>query len=276
MSDQGFDKTTETVKRQLTSSRSSPERLKDSASRKSDTESFTDSLDSAKRGSGSNHVREVGKDDTCGVEREWISQTQEPKDNREPIDGAFEHHYIEVVDAFDDMSLREDLLRGIYAYGFEKPSAIQQKAILPCIKGCDVIAQAQSGTGKTATFAIAILEKLDLNNRQTQALVLAPTRELAHQIWRVIMTLGDYMNVKCHACVGGTGVRKDIRTLEEGAPIVVGTPGRVFEMMNRGFLISSSIKMLVLDEADEMLSLGFKEQIFDIFQLMPNDAQVRN
>ena len=87
-----------------------------------------------------------------------------------------------MVDNFDDMGLKEDLLRGVYAYGFEKPSAIQQRAIIPCVKGHDVIAQAQSGTGKTATFAVAILQKLDVTLKECQALVLAPTRELAQQV----------------------------------------------------------------------------------------------
>jgi len=92
----------------------------------------------------------------------------------------------EVVDNFDDMGLKEDLLRGVYAYGFEKPSAIQQRAIIPCVKGHDVIAQAQSGTGKTATFAVAILQKLDVTLKECQALVLAPTRELAQQVHRLL------------------------------------------------------------------------------------------
>merc|ERR1711872_110758 len=105
------------------------------------------------------------------------------------------------------MNLKEELLRGIYAYGFEKPSAIQQRAIIPCIMGRDVIAQAQSGTGKTATFSVAILEKIDLRVTKCQALVLAPTRELAQQIQKVVLALGDYMNAQCHACIGGTVVR---------------------------------------------------------------------
>merc|ERR1739847_112202 len=104
------------------------------------------------------------------------------------------------------MHLREELLRGIYGYGFEKPSAIQQRAIAPCIKGHDVIAQAQSGTGKTATFSISILEKIDINARDCQALILAPTRELAQQIQKVVMAL-DYMGVQClhrrHLCERG-------------------------------------------------------------------------
>lgn len=98
-------------------------------------------------------------------------------------DGVIESNWNEIVDSFDDMNLKEELLRGIYAYGFEKPSAIQQRAILPCIKGLDVIAQAQSGTGKTATFSIAILQQIDtVDTMECQALILAPTRELATQV----------------------------------------------------------------------------------------------
>merc|ERR1712142_1047733 len=123
---------------------------------------------------------------------------------------------VEVVPSFDNMGLREDLQRGIYAYGFEKPSAIQQRAIRPIVKGRDVIAQAQSGTGKTATFSISILQTLDINVRETQALILGPTRELATQIQKVILALGDYMNVQCHACIGGTTLGEDIRKLDYG------------------------------------------------------------
>ncbi|NWT89659.1 IF4A1 factor, partial [Lanius ludovicianus] len=181
----------------------------------------------------------------------------------------------EVVDSFDEMNLSEALLRGIYAYGFEKPSAIQQRAILPCIKGYDVIAQAQSGTGKTATFAISILQQVELELKATQALVLAPTRELAQQIQKVVMALGDYMGASCHACIGGTNVRAEVQKLQLEAPhVVVGTPGRVFDMLNRRYLSPKFIKMFVLDEADEMLSRGFKDQIYDIFQKLSGNTQV--
>jgi translation initiation factor 4A len=142
------------------------------------------------------------------------------------------------------------------------------------VKGHDVIAQAQSGTGKTATFSISILQKLDANVRGTQALILAPTRELAQQIQKVVVALGDYMNVECHACVGGTNVREDMAKLQEGVQIVVGTPGRVFDMINRRALRTDTIRMFCLDEADEMLSRGFKDQIYEVFQLLPQDTQV--
>merc|ERR1719410_2699199 len=189
-------------------------------------------------------------------------------------DGIIESNWDEVTENFDDMNLREELLRGVYAYGFEKPSAIQQRAIVPCVGGHDVIAQAQSGTGKTATFSISILQKIEINARDCQALILAPTRELAQQTRKVVIALGDYMGVQCHACIGGTSVREDMRKLEAGQHIVVGTPGRVFDMISRKYLRTQNIKMFVLDEADEMLSRGFKDQIYDVFRHLDSKIQV--
>jgi translation initiation factor 4A len=185
-----------------------------------------------------------------------------------------ESNWTEVTATFDDMDLKEDLLRGIYAYGFEKPSAIQQRGIVPVLQGRDTIAQAQSGTGKTATFAIAILQRVDISLVSCQALVLAPTRELAQQIQKVVVALGDYLAAKVHACVGGTAVREDIRTLGDGVHIVVGTPGRCYDMINRGALRLDDIKLFCLDEADEMLSRGFKDQIYDVFKFLPEKVQV--
>jgi len=189
-------------------------------------------------------------------------------------DGVIESNWNEMADNFDEMNLREDLLRGIYAYGFEKPSAIQQRAIIPCIRGRDVIAQAQSGTGKTATFSIAILQQLDLSIKSCQALILAPTRELAQQIQKVVLALGDFMQATCHACIGGTNVKENMKNLETGSQIIVGTPGRVSDMISRKVLNPKNIKLFVLDEADEMLSRGFKEQIHDVFTKMPYNIQV--
>jgi len=180
----------------------------------------------------------------------------------------------EVTETFDDMNLRTELLRGIYAYGFEKPSAIQQKAVKPVLLGRDLIAQAQSGTGKTATFAIGALQKVDLENKSCQVLILAPTRELAQQIQKVVIALGDYMQAQCHACIGGTNVREDLRKLETGVHIVVGTPGRVFDMINRRALHPETIRLFILDEADEMLSRGFKDQIYEVFRYLPSTVQV--
>lgn len=177
-------------------------------------------------------------------------------------------------ESFDDMGLSDDLLRGIYAYGFEKPSAIQQKAIKAMTLQKDIIAQAQSGTGKTGTFSIGSLQMLNLSNNNCQTLILSPTRELVNQTLKVIESLGDFMNVKAHACVGGTMIKDDVKILNKGIHVVVGTPGRVYDMINRQALRLENLKNVILDEADEMLSRGFKDQIYDIFRFIPEDAQV--
>jgi len=185
-----------------------------------------------------------------------------------------ENPEVEIIDNFDSMGLKDDLLRGIYAYGFEKPSAIQQRAIVPLSKSVDLIAQAQSGTGKTATFTIGILQQIDVSKPECQGLILAPTRELAQQIHKVCSALGEYLGVKCHPCIGGTRVIDDIQELNKGVHVVVGTPGRVYDMLCRKALNAQSIRVFILDEADEMLSRGFKDQIYDIFTALPANAQV--
>lgn len=183
-------------------------------------------------------------------------------------------NWTEVCESFDAMNLREDLLRGIYGYGYEKPSAIQQRAIMPIVQGRDCIAQAQSGTGKTATFSVSILQNINTQTRQCQALVLAPTRELAQQIVKVVLALGDFMQIKVHGCIGGTAVRDDIQTLRNGVHMVVGTPGRCYDMIQRKALLMDDLRIFCLDEADEMLGRGFKEQIYDIFKFLPETIQV--
>merc|ERR1712048_1166092 len=180
---------------------------------------------------------------------------------------------VKITRSFESMKLREDLIRGIFAYGFEKPSAIQQRAIMPIMKGRDVIAQAQSGTGKTATFSISALQQVDTRLRETQVLVLSPTRELAGQIQKVMLAIGDYMSIQCHACIGGTNIGEDIRKLDYGQHIVSGTPGRVFDMIKRRNFRTRSIKLFILDESDEMLNKGFKEQIYDVYRFLPPATQ---
>eukprot|EP00419_Tripos_fusus_P004094 CAMPEP_0172672500 /NCGR_PEP_ID=MMETSP1074-20121228/11588_1 /TAXON_ID=2916 /ORGANISM="Ceratium fusus, Strain PA161109" /LENGTH=391 /DNA_ID=CAMNT_0013489701 /DNA_START=109 /DNA_END=1284 /DNA_ORIENTATION=+ len=179
-----------------------------------------------------------------------------------------------VFESFDDYDLSEELLRGIYSYGFEKPSAIQQRGIKPILDGRDTIGQAQSGTGKTATFVIGVLQLTDPSYKSCQGLIIAPTRELAHQIQKVALALGDYMNIQCHACIGGTSIRDDIDRLRQGTHLIVGTPGRVYDMIGKRHLQVDDIKTFVLDEADEMLSRGFKDQIYNIFKTLPPNVQV--
>jgi len=191
-------------------------------------------------------------------------------DNKGNVDVEYDKN----VTSFDDMDLKDEILRGIFANGFEKPSAIQQKAIMPILTGRDVIGQAQSGTGKTATFTIGMLQLLDVSLQQTQGLVLAPTRELANQIHSVVVALSSFMNIKVHCCVGGTAVRDDLRTLRDGVHVVIGTPGRVHDMIQRRGLSTDHMKIFILDEADEMLDRGFKEQVYEVFRFMPEEVQV--
>jgi len=203
------------------------------------------------------------------------SPRHEPKDHDSFEDAESE---IKPIPSFDEMGLSNLLLRGIYGYGFEKPSAIQQRAIVPFVGGGDIIAQAQSGTGKTGAFTISTLQCLDWRKRrETQALILSPTRELAQQTQEVTARIGNYLAENtpfCHTFVGGTRVQDDIAKLSAGVAVAVGTPGRVFDVMRRGALRTESLKILVLDEADEMLSQGFSEQIYEIFKFLPKDIQV--
>jgi translation initiation factor 4A len=180
----------------------------------------------------------------------------------------------ETVESFDELGLKKELLRGIYGYGFEKPSHIQQKAILPLIKKRDTIAQAQSGTGKTACFVIGCLQLLEEELDEVQILLLAPTRELAQQIANVFQLISEYMKIKVHAFIGGTSVKSDVKHLQEGVQIVVGTPGRVVDMMTKNILKLGSLKLFVLDEADEMLSRGFLDSIKQVVSYLPQNAQI--
>lgn len=172
------------------------------------------------------------------------------------------------VNTFEELNLKHDLLKGIFSYGFEKPSVIQQKAILPIIQGKDVIVQGQSGTGKTAVFSISSLQLIDESLKKCQILILGPTRELANQINTVVKAIGSNMNVNTSVCIGGSYLNKQELS---NAQIVIGTPGRVYDVINSGVLKVDHLKLLILDEADELLSSGFKEQIYEIYQLIQND-----
>lgn len=168
---------------------------------------------------------------------------------------------LKVYETFDEMNLNEALTRGIYNYGFEQPSKIQQVAIVPMSKHTDILAQSQSGTGKTGAFVIGSLSVLDTTIKAPQVLVICPTRELSQQTERVATSLGTYMNLKALSATGGNQLRSDIQILKSGAQFVVGTPGRIFDLIRRGDLILDHIKYVILDEADQMLEDLFAEQI---------------
>ena len=183
---------------------------------------------------------------------------------------------LEFVTWEDVEDLNPQLLRGIYAYNFEKPSHIQQRAILPMMGGRDVIAQAQSGTGKTGAFGVGTLQIVDAAKREVQALIMAPTRELAKQTHDVLTNLGSQMpGLVVQLLVGGTSTDDDARVLKQNTPqIIVGCPGRVHDMIRRRFINTRTIRLFILDEADEMLSYGFKDQIYNIMQFLNKDVQV--
>lgn len=176
----------------------------------------------------------------------------------------------------DIPDLNPQLMRGIYGYGFEKPSPIQQKSILSIIDGRDVIAQAQSGSGKTGAFATGLLNRVRLDLKQPQALIIAPTRELAKQIHDVIKDLGSQMTgLNVQLLIGGTSTEDDVADLKANKPqVLIGCPGRVHDILRRQPAIGRGMQILVLDEADEMLSAGFNEQIYNIFQQLNTNVQV--
>ena len=166
-----------------------------------------------------------------------------------------------VYETFDEMGLSDEIIRGIYSYGFETPSRIQQVAIVPMSKNSDILAQSQSGTGKTGAFTIGSLSVVNSSIKYPQVIVICPTRELAQQTERVARALGNYMGLKVLSATGGNQLRSDISSLKAGAQFIVGTPGRIFDLIRRGDLVIEHMKYIILDEADQMLEDLFAEQI---------------
>ncbi|XP_044956099.1 ATP-dependent RNA helicase drs1-like isoform X3 [Hordeum vulgare subsp. vulgare] len=179
--------------------------------------------------------------------------------------------YNEIYDSFVEMGLRENLLKGIYAYGLEKPSAVHQRGIVPLCKGLDVIQQSLSGT--TVTLACGVLQRLNYGSTECQALILVPTRDLAQETEKVIGALGQWLGVKAHACLGGTSIRGDKQSLSNSTQVIVATPSRALDMLRGQALCPDNIRMFVLDQADETLAGGLKNQIYDIIQLLPAKIQ---
>ena len=178
--------------------------------------------------------------------------------------------------AWNELDIDTSLLRGIYGYGFEKPSSIQQRAIKPLIMRRDIVIQAHSGTGKTATFAIGSLANIDLTLNDTQVLVLSPTKELTIQTAKVFTGLGSMMNgLRIKTLYGGAHFEEGNAFSNKETPhIICGCPGKVFDMMRRSRISCKNIKLVILDEADEVLSSGFKDQVYNIFQYFNSTIQV--
>eukprot|EP00485_Elphidium_margaritaceum_P002930 CAMPEP_0202705758 /NCGR_PEP_ID=MMETSP1385-20130828/18265_1 /ASSEMBLY_ACC=CAM_ASM_000861 /TAXON_ID=933848 /ORGANISM="Elphidium margaritaceum" /LENGTH=406 /DNA_ID=CAMNT_0049364063 /DNA_START=51 /DNA_END=1271 /DNA_ORIENTATION=- len=206
------------------------------------------------------------------------NQSNKPASNNK-ASNAFDKNHLskqrDVVQSFDEMGLKKDLLKGIYGYGFEKPSAVQQRAIMPILRGVDVIAQSQSGTGKTTIFSIGVLQVIDTKSSKLQAIVLSPTRELAEQTRNVMLAFGEHLKAKIVSLIGGTSVQHDIDALQSGGVHVVsGTCGRINDMIERSVLNTKYIKILVIDEADEMLQRNFKLQLYECYRHLPHNTQI--
>lgn len=182
------------------------------------------------------------------------------------------------IDAFEDLPIHQNILKGIFSYGFEKPSPIQRKAITPVLEGRDVIAQAQSGMGKTATFCIGTLGLIDSTLDEIQACVLVHTREMALQIDTVFRHIGKYTDFRFNLSVKGIPSRENMEALSgtrgQKPHIVIGTPGRILDMIRKKALNTEYIKLLVFDEADELMTEGFIEQSQQMVRAMPVNVQI--
>ncbi|HEY0984573.1 MULTISPECIES: DEAD/DEAH box helicase [unclassified Schlesneria] len=174
---------------------------------------------------------------------------------------------------FEDLGLSQDSLFSIKRAGFTLPSAIQAAFIPVAISGVDCIGQARTGTGKTASFVLPILERIDLEDPRTQALVLTPTRELSQQVADEVERLAYKCKVTTACCVGGRPIHQQIRRLQDGSQIVIGTPGRVIDLMGRHILKTDDLSIVVMDEADRMLDIGFRPDIEKILRQCPEERQ---
>jgi ATP-dependent RNA helicase DeaD len=180
----------------------------------------------------------------------------------------------EVTVTFEELGLPPELLRAITDLGFEAPTPIQARAVPLLLAGRDLIGQAQTGTGKTAAFALPLIEKIDPSSRATQGLVVAPTRELAVQVASGIHDLAKHRRLRVVSVYGGQPIDRQFRALREGGQIVVGTPGRLLDHLRRGSLTLDKVRLAVLDEADEMLDLGFLEDMEAILAGLPAERQL--
>lgn len=182
---------------------------------------------------------------------------------------------LEYYDTFEqtELGLQDDILRGIYSYGYEKPSPIQRVAIKPIIDGHDIVIQSHSGTGKTATFIIGLLHLINPELKETQCIIVSNTRELADQTYKVFQHLAKYTDIKCNLCIGGD-MQYKYNSDNVKDHVIIGTPGRISDLVNKGIIKSESIKIIIIDEADDVLSISFRKQVKRIFNSIPKEAQV--
>jgi superfamily II DNA/RNA helicase len=182
-------------------------------------------------------------------------------------------YVVKTYKSFDDLDLKENLHRGISSYNFKIPSRIQGIAIKPIIDRIDMIAQSQSGTGKTGTFSIGVLQRIDETKQYPQAIILSHTRELAEQIQCVVEDIGKYMGIKTSLCVGKNPIYHNISSAKK-AQILIGTPGRMIDILSRNVFNIDNINLMVMDEADALMGRDFQEQVKKIIKFLAGSCQI--
>ena len=201
--------------------------------------------------------------------------SKKENENSDEISDKTKKYVVQDFKNWDDLDLNVNILRGLYAQGYETPSPIQSKAIHPFINGYDLIAQAQSGTGKTCTFCTSVLQIVDSSNKNCQAILISPTRELAEQTYDVMNKIGKWLNVSTLLCMGKTDINESIKKIQEnGCSIVIGTPGRVIDMLDKNIINPKDIKTMVFDEADELLKNSFLDDFKKILRKTPTNSQI--
>lgn len=218
----------------------------------------------------------VAVEPTTAVEPTKVEAETDAKSSTQPAtDGPAPSTEASNEPLFADLSLRQEVLEAVLKSGYEKPTAIQAEIIPHMLAGRDVLAQSQTGTGKTAAFALPILSRIKIGQKKPQVLVLAPTRELAIQVAKSFSTYGTCLpRFSVTAIYGGSDYTAQFRQLERGVEVVVGTPGRVIDHIKRGTLDLSELKCLVLDEADEMLNMGFLDDVKFVLEQSPDGRQI--
>jgi len=175
---------------------------------------------------------------------------------------------------FEDYCLKRELLMGIFEKGWEAPSPIQEASIPIALTGRDILARAKNGTGKTGAYIIPILERIDVTKDKIQALIIVPTRELALQTSQICIEISKHMGCKVMATTGGTNLKEDIMRLQQQVHVVIATPGRILDLMKKGLAIMDKCGMLVMDEADKLLSQDFKNMLDNVISFLPQDRQI--
>jgi translation initiation factor 4A len=213
------------------------------------------------------------------IENKNLNPNENPNENYKMDNDIFDNyilsHKLNYYDNFhnEELNINDKILKGIFSYGFERPSPIQRLAIKPLMDGNDIVIQSHSGTGKTATFLIGLLSRINENENVPQSIIISNTRELASQTFKVFESIGYYTNIKCKLCIGGD-MQYKYTSSEINEQLIIGTPGRLCDLISKKTLNVENIKIIVIDEADDVLSTGFSKQIKKIFNYIPKEAQV--